>query len=262
MRAALINLIVLLAATGCASTKVHPHPDACDKGFRFYRPKPYLFIQPAAQAPEHQTCDLTYVEMKLEWLPDFNEQYSIRVRAGAGDNKTKIILDQGWNLTQIDFALDSKTDDNIKAVTELGTAIASKFGLPSVSTASQADAHATTVLAKEVPLGFYEAVIDRDANGTKRLYGWRYLGFMPYNTCPTDGSGGQCHDCATSDVYGLVFDHTVKALVFKCLNNMHRETFATVCPPPPPPPPPTPCPDPKPTKKSELIGQPNKSEGK
>ena len=36
------------------------------------------------------------------------------------------------------------------------------------------------ILATNIPFGFYEAVIARDPKGKKQLYGWRYVGFMPF----------------------------------------------------------------------------------
>ena len=31
-----------------------------------------------------------------------------------------------------------------------------------------------------------ESVINPDATGKKRMWGWRYVGFAPFNSCPTD----------------------------------------------------------------------------
>jgi hypothetical protein len=63
------------------------------------------------------------------------------------------------------------------------------------------------VLATNIPFGFYEAVIARDPHGRKQLYGWRYIGFMPFQACPVHPSGATpvcCDD--PSAVYGLVMD--------------------------------------------------------
>lgn len=213
-------LLLVLSPGGCASTKIRANPEPQDKGFRFYRPKPYLFIQPATPETVDLEPNLTYLSLELKMMPDFGEQYSVRIRPGLGDNTTSFKLAEGWNLTEMTFGLDSKTDENIKSAAGFAKAIASKAGAPVSAVGGSARA---TVLGSNVPLGFYEAVVDRDCNGTKRLYGWRYLGFMPFQSCPTDVAGVDCRDCVASDIYGLVYDQRLNALVFKCLGEIESE---------------------------------------
>ena len=186
---------------GCAATRVRKDPGPHDHGVRFYRPKPYLLIQPDATA-----TDPNQVRITLDYLPDYGEEYSIHVRAGLGTNKTKITLDKGWNLTALDVDVDSKVADNINAVANLLKAIPQSPGVaggPPADTKAQ-PAVSMQVSAYNVPIGYYEAVVSKDADGTKRLYGWRYVGFAPFAQCPLNGSGSQCLTCTDADLFGLV----------------------------------------------------------
>jgi hypothetical protein len=118
--------------------------------------------------------------MTLQYLPDFSEEYSIRVRAGLGSNQTNIALKDGWNLTQIDQKLDSQFDETIKAVADL----VGKLPIPTAAQPRAAGVPKIVVRATNVPLGFYEAVVGCGADGKKRLCGWRYVGFHPFASCP------------------------------------------------------------------------------
>lgn len=176
---------------GCATTEVRKNPGANDKGIRYYRPKPYLLLQPfQGNSPE-------YVSIAIHYLPDFSEEYSIRARAGLGWNKTEVTLDQGWNLTGIKQELDSQTDENLNAVANL----ISK--LPTAKEAPQPSQPQLVVRAKNVPFGFYESVISCGRDGVKRLYGWRYVGFMPFNQCPVVSGGVECIPCESNMLFGL-----------------------------------------------------------
>lgn len=194
---------LILFAVGCASTTVTRHPGPNDCGVRFYRPKPYLLVTPAGgNSPQA-------VQIKLEYLPDFSEEYSIHIRSGLGANKTKVTLDQGWNLTKLDYDVDSKVPENISAVADL----IDKVGgiLPTAKT----DREGTTVKANNVPLGYYEAVLGCGPSGGKQLFGWRYVGFLPYAQCPTDMSGYACGDCQSETLFALVFENGT--MTFKSL---------------------------------------------
>jgi hypothetical protein len=72
------------------------------------------------------------------------------------------------------------------------------------------------VRATNVPLGYYESVLGRDARGRKRLYGFRYVGFLPYAHCPQAMGGVECNPCETADLYGLVFENDT--MVFRRLS--------------------------------------------
>jgi nitrogen fixation protein len=198
-------LIGAVAVLGCASTTVKKDPGPCDRGFRYYRPKPYLFLQPQTGADD-------MVSISLQYLPDFSEEYSIHIRTGIGKNKTSVKLDNGWNLTQLDVDIDTELPQNIEAVSKLISAIAPK-GLVPAPTASPLTAGA--VKATNVPMGYYEAVVSKGPDGKKRLYGWRYVGFAPYAQCPITSSGVEVTCCESLPLYGLVFDHGV--MTFKPL---------------------------------------------
>lgn len=206
----LLVVLSLLMVLGCTPrATIRPNPTAHDKGLRFYRPKPYLLITPGVTADEStgsKTLVNTdrYVRIQLEYLPDFSEEYSIEVRPGLGTNNTKINLKDGWNLTQLDQDLDSNVDDNIKAFAELAKATSGFVPTASTSKSSSDGQREFVVQATNIPLGFYESVIQRDACGRKQFYGWRYIGFAPFNGCPSSGQGASCISCET-DLYGLVF---------------------------------------------------------
>ncbi len=197
--------------TGCLpATKVIKNPSDCDRGVRYYRPKPYLFI--SAHETKDESIEEGFVDITMEMLPDFSEEYAIHIRTGLGQNKTSVTLEDGWNLTALNVDIDSNFDENFKAVTD-GV---SKIVPTSLSNPNNVAANRKTkVRAHNVPLGYYESVISKDSCGHKRLYGWRYIGFTPYTQCPIESSGVDCQPCHQTEVYGLVFEDG--AMVFKPL---------------------------------------------
>jgi hypothetical protein len=203
-------LMFPLLVTACATTTVRKNPDDCDQGIRYYRPKPFLLIQPSEAGADQ------YVSISLQYLPDFSEEYSIRVRSGLGINRTKVTLKDGWNLTQIDQDLDAQFDESVRALAELVDA------LP-IPTAGRVDANGSplVVRATNVPLGFYESIISRGGDGKKRLYGWRYVGFHPFNACPSESCGVDYVDCQPHDIYALVFERGV--MTFKQVGQVDPE---------------------------------------
>jgi hypothetical protein len=226
--------IVMMCALllGCPGVKVVKNPNDRDKGIRYYRPKPYLLVTPGTETTEVTANSTTTkktlpsdrtVTIQLVYMPDFNEEYSIHVRSGLGIANVGFKLDQGWNLTEISQELDSNVDDNIKAVAELTRSLGDVFsptsgGSPGAT--SGTETRKWVVCATNVPLGYYEAVIGYDSQCGKRLYGWKYVGFMPYMPCPTDGVGQCYHDCRDPQaaVYGLVFEGGV--MMFKSLGTI------------------------------------------
>ena len=205
-----ICLILLsgLLITGCTPRViVRANPTASDRGIRYYRPKPYLKVEPAEVAIEkNQTAIVPgVVRISLVYLPDFSEEYAIDVRSGLGIANVGIKLEDGWNLTEISQELDSQTDENVRAAASLLSAVGDV--VPTASS-SQTTAEATfTVPARNVPIGFYESIIARDSRGCKRLYGFRYVGFIPFANCPMDMGGRQTACCSDpqSALYGLSF---------------------------------------------------------
>ncbi len=191
-------LPILLATTGCLPrTTVVANPGPRDKGIRYYRPKPYLLVQPA-EGPVAGG----QVTIELQYLPDFSEEYSIHVRSGFGINNTSVTLEDGWNLVAIEQELDSRVAEQISA---LGDLLDAAGNIVPTAKRGAAEAPSITGPATNVPIGFYESVIGRGPDGRKRLYGWRYVGFAPFQTCPLESGGADCQPCDTAFLYGLVF---------------------------------------------------------
>ena len=206
---------LMTACTPRVRVTKDPGPD--DRGIRYYRPKPYLLVA-AAEEKEGDNTRLSdrAVTLTLEYMPDFSEEYSIHVCPGLGTATVNVQLDKGWNLTKIDQTLDSQTDENLGAVANLLTAAG---GLAGSSGEREGEAEGKkpicVMASRNVPLGFYESIIGRDCWGRKQLYGWRYVGFAPFSSCPLSTTGLECSNCQTMELFGLVFENDV--MVFKPL---------------------------------------------
>lgn len=205
-----ICLVLLsgLLFTGCTPRViVRANPTSSDRGIRYYRPKPYLKVEPAEVALEKNQTTIVpgVVRISLVYLPDFSEEYAIDVRSGLGIANVGIKLEDGWNLTEISQELDSQTDENVKAAASLLSAVGDV--VPTASSNPKTAEATFTVPARNVPIGFYESIIGRDSRGCKRLYGFRYLGFVPFANCPVDMGGRQTACCSDpqSALYGLSF---------------------------------------------------------
>lgn len=235
MRYTYAAALFLLLLSGCAGVRVKKNPTDCDKGIRYYRPKPYLLITPTSEtvAITNEGGDTTatssagdrFVEIKMEYLPDFSEEYAIQVKPGIGSANVTIGLDDGWNLTSINQTLDSNFDENLAAITGLIGAVKPTVGLSDGRPENQKGAGNTpthnrhwVVQATNIPLGYYEAVIGRDDCGKKQMYGWRYIGFSPYSKCPKQVCGSKFNHCDEVDVFGLGFENGV--MTFRRLNEM------------------------------------------
>lgn len=227
-------LACLPAQIGCTPrVRVRQNPGPQDTGIRYYRPKPYLKIEPAGtRVIEGRATTVTpsdeYISVSLEYMPDFSEEYAIDVRPGLGVAEVSIALQDGWNLTAINQTLDSQTDEKIEAVAELAKAASSY--IPTVQEnqgGPPGSSQRFVVQATNVPIGYYESVIGANGCGKKRLYGWRYVGFLPYAACPTDMCGSQHLPCSTtpSDLFGLVFRDG--AMVFQRLDAIDRDPNTT-----------------------------------
>jgi hypothetical protein len=203
-------LLVIHCCSGCVPrtlVKKNPGPDDC--GVRFYRPKPYLMVKPAVNKNGEPIEG--YVTIEPTTLPDFSEEYSIHIRSGLGSNETSITLEDGWKLTGLNVDVDSQTDENLRAVAEIAKGIPTggDFGA----------SHRVEVRGMNVPLGLYESVIDHDGC-QKRLYGFRYVGFLPFSGCPVEMSGCHGASCDEGAMYGLVFDQEANVMVFKLLHEI------------------------------------------
>ena len=204
-----LALLILAGQIGCTPrTIVRKNPIASDQGVRYYRPKPYLLVTPVEQivAGQKDTSQPgpNFVQIQLQYLPDFSEEYSITVKSGLGTNNTSITLEDGWNLTAIGQDLDSQFDENVRAVADLVDTAGSLVAAAGVAKANGGTAEAT-VASSNVPIGYYESVIGRDSRGCKQLFGWRYIGFAPIQGCPLITHGSECQTCETLPLFGLVF---------------------------------------------------------
>jgi hypothetical protein len=280
------SLLLVVLCAGCTRVTVTKDPSPYDKGFRYYRPKPYLMITPGAVETEDKSLFTTTSKTKqgeelkiksvssptptsgrrspvqlangmsmasdfdpeppisaetvltppeepkaanesdvpqkngeksaeevkgvkatisLMYLPDFSEEYSVRLRPGLGIGELSMQLDDGWNLTSVGMKTDQQTDEIINSVANLvGSAANAAAGIRGKAPQPIAD-----VLATNVPFGLYEAIIATDPCGRKQLYGWRYVGFMPFQTCPVCIGGMQRVSCNDPNaIYGLVLDNT------------------------------------------------------
>lgn len=204
-----------VGVTGCTpKVLVRKNPDDLDRGIRYYRPKPYLKIEPAEIAVSKTESQIApgLVRISLVYLPDFSEEYSISVRSGLGVADVGIQLEDGWNLTEISQQLDSQTDENVEAI---GSVLKAAGGFMATAAKERtAENVAFTVPARNVPIGFYESVVGRDECSVKRLYGFRYLGFIPFAGCPIEMNGhshascqdpGACGQHPAASLYGLTF---------------------------------------------------------
>ena len=206
-------MLCWLLLLGCTPRViVRQSPTADDEGIRYYRPKPYLLIS-ALQKDTVASPD--YVSITLDYLPDFSEEYSINVRPGLGIAEVNVGLEDGWNLVSLNQKLDSQTDENIKATSELLKSVA---GLASPNSGSPTARPVAQVPAHNVPLGYYEAVIGKNRHGKKQLFGFRYIGFLPFQACPVDLCGSATAACDNCMLYGLTFDSGV--MTFKPLYEM------------------------------------------
>ena len=206
-------LVAGLVLAGCTPrVRVLRHPGPRDQGIRYYRPKPYLLVTPAeATSGAGRTATVTpvdnQVKIAIQYLPDFSEEYALDVRPGLGRADVSVQLEDGWNLVSIDQDIDSQFDENLSAISDV------MKGVASVASATPPNAAAQTwfVRATNVPLGLYEAVLGTGQRGGKHLYGFRYVGFLPYSPCPVCPTGHESASCCdgTLALYGLVFEEGV-----------------------------------------------------
>jgi hypothetical protein len=217
--------VALAAVIGCASTTVRKNPGPHDRGVRYYLPKPYLFVSTAVvKDGDKVTPQHGKVSISLEMRPDFSEEYSVHVRAGVGKNNTTLTLDDGWKLKAVDMTIDSNFSSNVEAVSGLLDVVKGLQPTGAKSEDSDRQLLASSVTAHNVPLGYYESVIGCDPNGKKQIYGWRYVGFVPFSNCPVDIHGTQGQSCTDGEMYGLVTENNI--MVFKKLDALKGEPVA------------------------------------
>ena len=204
-----IHWLLVLLVAGCASTYVKYKPGPHDKGVRYNLPKPYLAVRPAVDADK--TVVDGFYTLEIAYLPDPDEEYSIHVIAGVGTNKTTIVLDQGWRLDALDIVADSKTDENIKAIAGLLGAVSPLVKTEGPNQVRPSEA-TVRVRGNNIPIGYYEAVVSEGPDYKKHLYGWRYVGFMPYAPCPVKATGAEALHCSPTDLWGIVVEDDVMTM--------------------------------------------------
>ena len=223
----MVFFFFVFTAACAPRVRVRANPQPHDAGIRYYRPKPYLLLTSAAQTvlsdsgkPVRELIDERFVQIELQYLPDFSEEYAVDVRSGFGIADVAITLEDGWNLTSINQKLDSQTDENVRAMAEVFRGAAGLTNPGQRTTGPDGNKPpAFRVKASNVPLGYYESVIGTDPCGKKRLYGFRYVGFLPYQACPIAMQGSEQGACPTTEIYGLVFEEGV--MVFRPLHQVH-----------------------------------------
>jgi hypothetical protein len=243
-------LIALFFLIGCTRIVVRKDPGRHDKGFRFNRPKPYLYIGPVAQPAGNQqggtqnqpgsaqpapapdakgkttpsapltgtlNDNLIKVGIELKYLPDYNEEYSVRLKPGLGTGTLSFTLEEGWKLTSVNMSSDSKIPELISSFANLIGAVrgtgAGGGGTtatpgPKGKLAVEGGGDTMSIIVDtrpDVPLGFYEAIIATDPQGRKTLFGWRYVGFLPFEGCPVQPIVNSKTVCCTEDeLWGIV----------------------------------------------------------
>ncbi|WP_157605443.1 hypothetical protein [Schlesneria paludicola] len=249
-------LYIIVLSLGCTQVLVRKDPSLKDKGIRYWRPKPYLFIGPAGSEPQAsakpgdqskggnnetklvqdpdkptitEVSNFTKVSMTIRYMPDYNEEYSIRMTPGLGIGKLDIVLQDGWNLTTVGIQQDQQTAAILNSVAGLISAV--HGGSPAASKDTKnasfnGDSSGGGVeqifdASRDVPLGFYEPIIATDQCGRKSLFGWRYVGFMPYAGCPVEPCiGTPTVSCDPHELWGIFA--TKDALRFQRLSEMEE----------------------------------------
>lgn len=187
-----VALLLVCVSAGCTRVAVTKNPTDDDEGVRYFRPKPYLMIAPAP-LPQGALKGATYVAISIQYLPDYDEEYSIRLQSGLGQGSLKVELKDGWNLTGVDLTTDQQLDELIGSFSGLLSAAA-----PLVRERTGYAAPCVVPVEHPVPLGLYEAVIAQGPDCRKGIFAWRYVGFAPFNSCAiqphSDVMPVSCHD--------------------------------------------------------------------
>lgn len=143
-----VTLVSVLWIGGCAQVTVHQVANAYGStgvevkpsdtsGVRFYRPRLHVWI--TKSAPSEKVNIATAVEAKTTtvvsikdtgyaaafvFLPDYSQEYIIRWNARIGSIKPEFSLNDGWNLTKFAGQVDTKSAENLGAVSSFITAAA------------------------------------------------------------------------------------------------------------------------------------------
>ncbi len=109
----LLPVAAALILAGCANIDVQRVTKANTDsvhGIRYWRPAPYLYIT----GDKEGACTA-----KIIYLPDKSEEYVMTPHPGFGSITFKPSLQDGWNLTNLDSSMDSKTADLISAIAKI-----------------------------------------------------------------------------------------------------------------------------------------------
>jgi hypothetical protein len=216
--------------SGCSSVAVIKNPAASDTGIRYWRPKPYLLVTPADATGR-------MVKLKLEYLPDYSEEYSIHPQ---GKKPPQVQLKDGWNLVAVGGPAPPPEKPEDGPPPPAAAPAGDPMKLPEY-----------VVAATNIPIGYYESVFD--STGTKKyLKGWRYVGMTPMGGGNPTGmdpkglpNGGLPPGCPapppgssiSGPLYGMVFFNGV--MTFRQLdeiaNNMTCPQYVKLTPDAPTP---------------------------
>jgi len=171
--------------------------------------------------------------MEIKYLPDYNEEYSIKMTPGVGTASLAIKLDDGWNLSSLNMSSDQKVAEIIGSVAQLVGAIkgagaggAGSGGGPKSSKMGGGGSDLFVIMdaRPDVPLGFYEPIIATDPNGCKSLFGWRYVGFAPFAGCPVAPCvQPKTITCEPYELWGIVSSPT--GLKFSRLSDIENNVW-------------------------------------
>ena len=149
IRSLLVLLILLLNA--CAEVEVRPleaneRLGGADyyktKGVRFFRPWPYLWIT--------VNKDKGICEMSINYLPQMEQEYIIIPHPRMGSVTMAPTLTNGWSLTTLSIAADSKASEMVTAIGNL------------TGNAAKAAAGGKGILAgREFGPGLYRIIFDQ-----------------------------------------------------------------------------------------------------
>ena len=158
------------------------------------------------------------------------------MRPGLGSANVMVNLENGWNLTSLNQDVDSQVDE---LLTSAGSFIGSVAGAippnaplqnPQSGMTMERTEQQWVVSATNIPLGYYESVIGCSGSGAKQMHGWRYVGFMPFNGCPTCVQGSDSVSCHENVLFGLVFEKGVMTFKEIGLVNIGNETQKELTP--------------------------------
>lgn len=272
-RAIAFMTVLAVLTGGCARMVVRKDPGPRDHGIRYYRPKPYLFIGPGpaqqggqsdgqggqgggqggqgvrqgnalddgTPAPpaipltggDDQKSNVLPILMRIEYLPDYSEEYSIRMKPGLGTTKLTVNLQNGWNLVSVNTETDQQYAAIISSLAQLAGAAGGLVGGKKSATASERAYGGIPGLAEcDVPLGYYEAVLAINECGKRELMGWRYVGFFPSIGCPVKAKVHRdAVYCEQEQMYAVVFEDNV--LKMKKMDQLceHCQTGGSQAPP-------------------------------